>query len=183
MGPRLCECCKQGQADAEVMSNSRKKFLKPRARLLASSVSRYSQSIFPFVSYESSDHTKISQKGLNLQVTVNPKRWNRRKMTLPHFAQRDLWKRRGKIGEKQKMKKGQVQVHFQDRNSCSDVWVLQTVPKIVPLFEFPSFAAAWQSEKPVHSQSAKMKNFLPEFTQITSLSFVQPCSSMKVKPL
>ena len=131
--------------------------------------------------YVSSNHANICQKGLHLQVTVNPEiggRLNCRMLLRGIYE-----KRQGKIGEKQKMKKGSGSSALSRSEFLLRRLSSTGCAKNCPLFEFPSFAAAWQSEQPVHSQSAKMKNVLPEFTQIGSLSFAQPCSSMKWKPL
>ena len=44
--------------------------------------------------------------------------------------------------------------------------------KTVPLFEFPSLAAAWQTDQPMHSQSAKTEHLKTYVTQLTELFFV-----------
>ena len=49
-------------------------------------------------------------------------------------------------------------------------FIIQARVKInVPLFTFPVLAAAWQTDQPLHSQSAKMENLQIEFIQLSSL--------------
>ena len=44
--------------------------------------------------------------------------------------------------------------------------------KIVPLFEFPALAAAWQTDQPMHSQSAKTEHLQTYFTQLAEVLFM-----------
>ena len=54
-------------------------------------------------------------------------------------------------------------------------WRLQArAKKNVPLFEFPTLAAAWLTDQPTHSQSAKTENLLTYFTQLTELFLLDP---------
>ena len=43
--------------------------------------------------------------------------------------------------------------------------------------KFSALAAAWQADKPIHSQSAILQNFKAEFMQHGSPSFAQSCRS------
>ena len=43
-------------------------------------------------------------------------------------------------------------------------------------FKFTALIAAWQTDQPVHSQSAEAQSFKAEFIQLSSLSNAQPCS-------
>ena len=83
--------------------------------------------------YVSSNHANICQKGLHLQVTVNPEiggRWNCRMLLRGIYE-----KGQGKIGEKQKMKKGSGSSALSRSEFL--LWVLQAVPKIVHCLNFP----------------------------------------------
>ena len=47
--------------------------------------------------------------------------------------------------------------------------------KYVPQFELHVLAAAWQTDQPMHSQSAKTEHIKTEFTQLSSFTHARPC--------
>ena len=48
--------------------------------------------------------------------------------------------------------------------------------KTLPLFEFPALAAAWQTDQPMHSQSANFGKFKLNSLNLVAFLFAPPCT-------